>query len=244
MNHDGNIFGRICTEMKRNGAMRGIEMKHPGTVALHEFWKDLRADREAPYKAEVTAQALGRALSDHVFIVEAVGETDLRIRLAGRETHTIFGIDLRGMNATAIMDGQSRARFTTLAAEALASGGVGLAQGALHGGLGDTSEVEIILAPLRNDFGRVDRLLGAAHVMNDAGEPIEMEAAARRCRLRLTQVIGAAASKSRAPLPGFAEAPAGFLHQKPALTGLAGDGSSAGSDRAARRRDHLKLVKD
>ncbi|MEX2520955.1 MAG: PAS domain-containing protein [Paracoccaceae bacterium] len=215
-------------------------MKHPATAALLEFWTELRAGRPAPFKAEVTAQALGGSIASHVFFIEAVGDSEMRIRLAGRMTHTIFGMDLRGISATAIMEGESRARFIALAAEALASGGVGLAQGVLIGGPGASTGVEIILAPLKNDFGRIDRLLCAAHATGEDNAPVELEPAARRCRLTQTQVIGAAVSKVSAPLAGFAEAPAGFLHQNPALTGLSGDSAGGG----ARRRDHLKLVKD
>lgn len=217
----------------------GVEMKHPGTVALHQFWTSLRAGRDAPYRAEVTAQSLGRALVSQVFILEAAPGAEMRFRLSGTGLHDLFGMELRGMSALAVMDGESRARFADLAADVLDRGAVGVAEGvAAEAGVSPLA-VEFVLTPLRSDFGRIDRLLGAVHVL-DSEEAVAP--AARRCRLHAAGLVGVASERRRdEALPGFAEAQAGFSGQRPALS-VAGGADTA--RRGHRRRDHLRLVKD
>ncbi|WP_340110009.1 PAS domain-containing protein [Pikeienuella sp. HZG-20] len=221
-----------------------IEMKHAGSRALHTYWNTLRAGRAAPYKAEVTASGLGPELSDHVFILESLGSGAFRFRSAGAALYDIFGMEMRGMGAEATMEGESRRRFVGLAEQTLAAGDVGVARG---DALGDspTLALEFILLPLLSDFGRADRLLGAVHVAPGDGAPEEAVHAARRCRLRETGVISAAARPRREraqPLPGFAEPAASFRHDRSAAQPSGAGAARMGAD--ARRRDHLKVVKD
>lgn len=229
-----------CPGLKRMNWKSRIEMKHAGSRALHELWTKLRAGRDAPYKAEVSADRLGTALSAHMFVLESLSRGAFRIRQAGAALYDIFGMDLRGIGAEAIVEEASRARFLALADDALDRCGAGIAQGLMTGGAGES--FEIVLLPLRSDFGRIDRLLGAVHLQGESPE-----FAARRARLGAAGILGgvAPAPKRAEPLPGFAEPSSAFGHkgverQGAPLESLTGGGAS----RARRRRDHLKLVKD
>ncbi|QIE54130.1 PAS domain-containing protein [Pikeienuella piscinae] len=242
MRYDSFKYGEICIRLGPGPAMNAADMEHAGTRALHAFWTALRGARPAPYLAEVTNAALGRALCERAFVLESLGPGDLRIRRAGSALFELFGMELRGMRPDTLMVAESRASFLTLAEKTLESGEVAVARAVAappaDAPAAEPIELELILAPLRNDFGRVDRLLGAAHVI---GSP-DVARTVRRCRLlRTSRIAGDGPPLTRAePLPGFAEGAAPFHHDRPALKGVAGGGTGNG----ARRRDHLRIVKD
>lgn len=223
----------------RGAKMSRIEMEHPGSRALIDFWSALRGDRPAPYRAEVTAAGLGASLFAHVAVLEQIAPGDYRIRLAGEVMHEIFDMEIRGMRFDALIVDEDRGRLMALADEALARRAVAVArlEGRAPGRPG--LPLELTLAPLSSDFGRIDRLLAALHPLGLAeGERIGR--AARRCRMTGGALAEGAAPAHAAPLPGFAEGAAPFAMDRPALSSVAG----AGDGKGARRRDHLKIVKD
>lgn len=238
-----------CIEMRAARSKLGhlmlmdrSSLKHAGTIRLHEAWTVLCAGRDAPYRAEVTKDGIGSALAGASFVLEAVelapgARANLRFRLAGSEACDLFGMELRGMNAIGLMEGDSRERIAALARACLDSGEVGVAEGAAVGPDGEEIAFEMILAPVRSDFGRLDRLLGAIHALD-----AEVVApAARRCRLTAERRLGTRArrrARTAEPLPGFAEGAAPFGHA-PLRTVDGGE-----NKRSEPRSDHLKVVKD
>ncbi len=255
---EGN-FSDGCSVTGRSGTMSSVELKHSGNEALMAFWTGLRAGRPAPYRAEITAQSLGRTLASHVFILESLGGGELRFRLAGGALSELFGMELRGMSAPALFVGADGARFASLAERALTLGAVAAVEAEAETEGEAPVRIEIALLPLRSDFGRLDRLMGAAHVLTAPGEAAPLISAAPR-RLRLIAAAAAtpdAPAATRAePLAGFAEAPKGFVgrnapkaapKQKPSLREVTGGGDPATpptTPPTKRRRDHLRLVKD
>lgn len=234
-------------------------LKHPDTVKLHDVWSRLRAGRDAPYRAEVTAEAIGRPLAASTFVLESIGlgesgAADLRFRHVGSGIGDLFGMELRGMSALGLTEGGSRERLAALARACLADGEVGVAEGVAVGPNGEALAFEMILAPLRSDFGRMDRLLGAV-VLLDGPAPESALPTARRLRLtEARRISGDGVKGAGAPLPGFAEGASAFAGKdaapkpdapkpappKPAvLKPIDGDGKTD-----APRKDHLKLVKD
>ena len=79
-------------EMSQKETGFGFQMKHSGTRRLFEYWSDLRGGREAPYKADVTARGIGRALASNAFILEDLGEGNQRFRLAGSRLYDFFWV--------------------------------------------------------------------------------------------------------------------------------------------------------
>ncbi|MFV0475763.1 MAG: PAS domain-containing protein [Pikeienuella sp.] len=219
--------------------MNRVEMEHAGTRALHEFWVKLRAGRAAPYRAEVTAAGLGAALFAQIAVLEQIGPGDYRIRLAGPELHEVFGLEIRGMSFESLIEHESRRALLSLADEALAQGAVAVARIEGRAPGAPMVEMELILAPLRSDFGRVDRLLAAVHAFG-LEESGRIARAPRRCHLLRAALEPAGVADPAEPLPGFAEGAAPFTMDRPSLASFAGDGDGKGE----RRRDHLRLVKD
>ncbi len=232
------IDGR--SKMSHNDPEAGFEMKHSGTRQLFEYWSDLRGGRAAPYKSEVTARGIGRTLASNTFILENLADGARRFRLAGSGLHDIFGLELRGMSAQAIMLHESRARMQSLMDDCLAAPTVCvfICSAEMQGG--NALSLEIILAPLRSDFDQMNRILGAAHVLGE--EQAVIETAPRRCQIIKAKTFAFTDSgryEVNAPLPGFAEPAAEFDFQRTGLSAIEG-----GARTGERRRGHLKVVKD
>lgn len=233
-------LGEGCFGLKRMGWKSRIEMKHAGSRALHAVWAKLRGERDAPYRAEITSGQIGEALSAHMFILESLSPGAFRVRQAGPALYDIFGMEIRGMGAEAIIEGESRARFLALADDALEQCGAAVAQGVMTGGAEEAFET--VLLPLRSDFGRIDRLLGAVHLADESAQ-----FAARRGRVQATGLLEGAlpAPKRAEPLPGFAEPASAFGHKRSDREGAPLESlTGGGAGRSRRRRGHLKLVKD
>ncbi|MEM7546848.1 MAG: PAS domain-containing protein [Pseudomonadota bacterium] len=235
-----NEPGRGRTKMTQSPGQRRLGMKHPGTVALYEYWSALRAGRPAPYKAEITANGVGRSLAANTFILENLGAGNLRFRLAGSMLYDIFGLEVRGMNITAMMVDADRARLRTMIEMALDGPSIAIMQGSVVSSDGDAHEIEMVFAPLKNDFDHMDRVLGAAHIFGSD----HLAAAPRRCAIRSTRITeiepgpGPSAEATTA-LPGFAEEAAAFDHGgADRLTAIDGDGITT----SAPRRGHLRVI--
>ena len=233
-------------QMTQNETIDGFELKHPGSRRLFEYWSDLRAGRSAPYKAEVTAQGIGRTLASNTFILENLGEGNLRFRLAGSKLYDIFGLEVRGMSALSIMNDTSRARFRALISEAMQNVRVGVCRASAMTPSGEQIMLEMIFAPLRSDFDQMNRMLGAVHILDVEEEALVK--APRRCDILESSSLrfgsdNGALSDHGGPLPGFADKPAAFTHDAPPALRTIDGGAKAPSD-SPPRRGHLRVVDD
>ena len=217
-------------------------MKHPGTRRLFEYWTELTGARPAPYRSEVTAQGLGRGFATYAFVLENLGEGNIRFRVAGSGLRDIFGLELRGMSALSIFREEDRPRFRALVEAALERPCVGLAECLAATPAGNPRDVELILAPLRSDFDEMNRVLGGFHVI---GDPIS-EPTLRRCVIEsaCTLRLERDAEEIDGPLAGFADEEAAFAGRgEPRLKAIDGGRRwSAGSAGSERRGGHLRVV--
>lgn len=237
-NLEGLKYGR--PKMSQDGAEAGFEMKHPGTRQLFEYWSDLRGGRSAPYKSEVTARGVGRTLASNTFVLENLVDGARRFRLAGSGLFDIFGHELRGMSADAIMAQEGRARLKSLLDDCLAAPAVCIVHCDAQTGGAKALPVEILLTPLRSDFDQMNRILGAVHVLDQADARIDP--APRICVItsaRTFDFTGGNRFDVDAPPPGFAETGTYFDFQRRGLSAIEG-----GARTGAPRRGHLKVVKD
>lgn len=76
-------------------------MKSRSSSTLYDYWNEVRGDRVAPRRFEIEPARLAPILPD-AFILERVGELDIRYRLAGTRIQEQFGFELRG---TSLFDG-------------------------------------------------------------------------------------------------------------------------------------------
>lgn len=213
-------------------------MKHPGTRALFDYWTALRSGRSAPYKAEISARGVGRALAGQTFVLERIGEGDIRFRLAGGSLYDVFGLELRGMSALSVMLRKDRERFAALIDAALRRPCLALTQLGVSNRAGEEIEMEMLLTPLRSDFDDMNRVLGSIHPLNYR----EVPSATRRCRIISAHTLSfetAGIADDHPPLAGFGEGGAEFsLAGAPDLKTIEG-----GATATERRRGHLRIVK-
>jgi len=217
------------------------EMIHAEIRALYNYWESLRGQRPCPYRSEVDPRDMDGD-ARHLFMLEDMGEGNVRFRLSGSALEDAIGFDLRGMSARTIMNGKARESFLALISETLAEPGVGYAR--LLGPDG-VQMWEIVLLPLRSDFGRIDRLIGCLHPVSGRSRPAG-DTPARftidSMWIRPVETASAANQGDAMPLAGFAEGEAPFAGMPvgfEAITGGLGEGQ-----RPAREKPVLRLVKD
>lgn len=219
------------------------KMKHHGTRRLFAYWTGLTGARPAPYRSEVTAANLGRDVAANAFVLENLGDGNIRFRVAGSNLRDLFGLDPRGMSAMSVFTEDQKPKFRALVEAALDRPCVGLASCIAVTPLGDELDIEMMVAPLRSDFGEMNRVLGAFHVI---GVP-PTEPSLRRCRIVHASMLHLEmdmATEVDGPLPGFAEGAAPFAG-KPTLTSITGGAGKVHTDNNdvhPPSRTHLRVV--
>lgn len=138
-----------------------ILMTNPTACSeLERYWMSLPRRRGVPQRKDVDPVAMAGLLEDS-FILERVAPGVARIRVAGRNVTKLLGVEPRGLPLTAAFLPQARAAmgqhieaaFTTPAiVELELEGPRAVGQPALQG--------KILMLPLRDDHGRVSRMLG------------------------------------------------------------------------------------
>ncbi|MCL5775716.1 PAS domain-containing protein [Limibaculum sp. FT325] len=228
---------------------------HPEIRALEAYWQDLRAGRACPYRAEVDPRDIPSKIG-HLFILEDVGLGNMRFRICGTALADSFGMELRGMPVGAIMDIGARQSLIELLRETLAEPGVGHAR--MRRADGRHEAWEIVFLPLRSDNGRVDRVIGALHCLEDGAarsgnQPLRFTIDA----MSVAPVeITVEARENTAYGGGFTEGGATFAARpgvmprgaaRRGLVAIAGGleaGTAGGGDGPERPRPRLRLVSD
>jgi len=75
----------------------GHKMSDPILESLKSYWENLRAGRVAPYRSEIDPREFKHAL-ENMFILEIVGDKNIRVRLAGMKMCEMMGMEVRGMS--------------------------------------------------------------------------------------------------------------------------------------------------
>jgi hypothetical protein len=217
------------------------EMIHSEIRALYKYWEALRGQRPCPYRSEVDPRDM-QGDARHLFLLEDLGEGNVRFRLSGSALEDAIGFDLRGMSARTIMAGKARESFLALVSETLAEPGVGYAR--LLGPDG-VQMWEIVLLPLRSDFGKIDRLIGCLHPVSghaqSAGD-IPARFTIDSMWIRPVEHASDADQGDVMPLAGFAEGQAPFAGMPVGFETIKG-GLGEG-ERSAGEKPVLRVVKD
>lgn len=187
-------------------AMRRREGQNPILRQIWRHWEALRSGRIAPMRRELDPTAIAAAL-ENAFILEQAGPGLTRFRLAGLGLCDLMGMELRGMPADSLIHDDARLRYAEAVDRVFASGEIVEMRLVPRGGAPDAA-AELLILPMRDDFGRLNRALGAL-VANP-------QALVRTpCRFDIvdvahTRVVTMATDRAEAPHPGLAEAPARF----------------------------------
>ncbi|WP_157982148.1 PAS domain-containing protein [Oceanicella sp. SM1341] len=211
----------------------------PTLRELSDYWEELRNGRAAPYRSEIDPRHFESAL-ENMFILEHLGGSNVRIRLAGMTLCEMMGMELRGMSLRALMRMNDRVALDTALGQVLGGPCIAHLELDAHAPSGDHRPAEMILLPLRSDFGEVSRILGCLQVkgrLDTDVPPVRLSIRAANIR---TIEVKAGSEPGKPPRgPGFAEPAPGFAHAPAPFRAIEGGARKPGTER---RRGHLRLV--
>lgn len=220
----------------------GAKMNTEALAKLRGYWESLRAGRIAPYRAELDPRRFEDVL-EHMFILEQLNPDQVRVRLAGMGLCEMMGMEVRGMPPEAFVAAEHRAAFTAHLSSVLTGPAVVELDLATSDTFGKPLAAQMLLLPLRSDFGEITRIMGC--VVCDRGSvrtPANFTVTAHRIDAIHVTAEDQAHSGPGAAMPGFAEPAPVFAGKagQPPLRAVV-DNAAAGT-RTPRRQGHLRVV--
>ncbi|MBV1865882.1 MAG: PAS domain-containing protein [Rhodobacteraceae bacterium] len=220
------------------------QMQDPVLLDLLNYWERLRGGRIAPMRSEIDPREISGAL-EYTFILEHTKLNQIRFRLAGNKLCDLLGMELRGIPAYALIAPESRDYFTDILTELLAEPKIiHLQLTSQPEGFGEQT-AQMLLLPMRNDAGQINRILGCVSSIDARIKP--------PCRFTIsgkktTRIVSSQTVMHDHVSAGFAEETQPFTPRtkptdKPVLHGLDG-GSTLDRSRMRRTRQYLRLVTD
>ncbi|WP_245847976.1 PAS domain-containing protein [Octadecabacter ascidiaceicola] len=173
---------------------------------LEKYWATLPRSNGVPHRKHVDPIAMGSLLEDS-FILERVAPGVARIRVAGRNITKLIGLEPRGLPLTAVMLPEARADIAKYLEQAFMTPSIvefplvgprAVGQPKLHG--------KILLLPLRDDHGRVSRILGVLVMSGRRGLGGRRFSICPDTAVRVDAVVGlhvVAAGKAETQSPTF-----------------------------------------
>ena len=134
-------------------------MQNPIFTNLYEHWRALRHSNDVPKRSDIDPRVFPDAL-ENTFIFERIAKGDFRARLAGMSLCDMMGMEVRGLSAASFMQSAERVRMENTLEQILSRPAVGELALAGVDIAGNTVDVNMILLPLRNDLGEVNRMIG------------------------------------------------------------------------------------
>ncbi|MGR3501329.1 PAS domain-containing protein [Pseudaestuariivita sp.] len=123
---------------------------------IEAYWRALRDGRDVPWRSDVDPRGLEPHL-DAVFLAERIAPGTARLRIAGAGIGRVIGLEARGLPLSALFRAGAR-KVLSEAIERCCTGKAPLRL-TLHTPLGHLAGYMLLL-PLRDDEGRITRLLG------------------------------------------------------------------------------------
>lgn len=209
-------------------------MNTDALARLRAYWEELRGDRLAPFRSELDPRRFEDVL-EHMFILEQLGPDQIRVRLGGLGLCEMMGMEVRGMPPEAMIDAPHRDAFRRHLLSVLTGPSVAELDLLAADARGRPMRGQMLLLPLRSDFGEVTRILGCAVTeRSPVRTPVNFGIEAHR----LTVVRGEEDGLGVDGQPGFAEPLPGFS-MAPPVREIVDNPSPLTSKR---RSGHLKVV--
>jgi len=202
---------------------------------LRSHWESLRINGKLPLRADIIPRQIPDVL-DSLFIFERLNPQDVRVRIAGLTICEMMGMEVRGQSPMSFFDDGTRRRFAAVIADVLDRPTIA------HLGLdtidkmGNEARAEMILLPLRSDFGDVTRVIGCVT------GPAEGFTAPMRFHVRNVDMETLHSTEQTTQSFGFAEQGAGFIMDGTSSFRAISGGGSVRSKRPAQTASYLKLV--
>lgn len=187
---------------------------------LESYWASLPRINGIPSRQNVDPVAMGSLLEDS-FILERVAPGVARIRVAGRNITKLTGVEPRGLPLTSLMLPEARADIADHLETAFATPSVveiplvgprAMGQPKLQG--------KILLLPLRDNHGRVSRILGVLVMSGRRGLGSRRFAICSETAVRTDAILGLHSidgGMAQKPVPTFRVPDHEKAEDKPAL---------------------------
>ena len=145
---------------RRRSDAPGARLKLAASQQLFSYWTQLRGARGAPERNDIDPAAIRGVLAD-TFILEFSPSTGFPLRISGSRTNALFMRELRGEAFMELWRPQDRTEAGEILA-AVANEAQPFLLGAVGGPAGvETTDVEVLLLPLRHHGATHSRMLGA-----------------------------------------------------------------------------------
>ncbi len=222
-------------------------MQDPVLIDLLTYWERLRGGRIAPLRSEIDPREIRGAL-DHSFILEHTRFGEFRFRLAGTKLCDRMGMELRGMPAYSLIAPDYRDEFSQILDGIMTNPEIiQLQLGSATGTFGPRP-AQLLLLPMCNTEGQINRILGCLASQAHAFATPERFALLGR---KATRIISKQRAVPEQAAAGFAETGAEFRAAPPnpnrtippnfhSFTG----GNTMDPLRMHKTRPHLRLVKN
>ena len=202
---------------------------------LRSHWESLRINGGIPLRADIDPRQIPNVL-DSLFIFERLNPQDVRVRIAGLTLCEMMGMEVRGQSPLSFFDDSTRRRFAAVVADVMdrpTTARLGLDT---VDKMGNEARAEMILLPLRSDFGDVTRLIGCVT------GPAEGFTAPMRFHVRNVDMETLSRTEQDTQSFGFAEQGAGFIMDGTSSFRAISGGGSVRPKRPVQTASYLKLV--
>ena len=126
---------------------------------LRTHWQSLRDGDELPLRSEIDPRAMPDVL-DSLFILERLNPSDIRVRIAGLTVCEMMGMEVRGLSPMPFFNDNTKGRFAVILGDVMDNPVIARLGLKTKDKVGNESSSEMILLPLRSDFGDVSRIIG------------------------------------------------------------------------------------
>lgn len=193
------------------------DARFPHIATVEAYWHALRGYRAVPRRAEVDPRGIENAL-EYAFILEQIAPSVGRLRIAGSHLSDILGMEVRGMPLSAFFMPEARDDLAACIEKVCSDPTIATLTVEAEPGIGKpVLEARLLLLPLRDESGEVNRILGCFDSNGSIGRAPRRFAIKSR---RLTQITGHDVARDWnrhrmteapiAPLRGFSDGPAAF----------------------------------
>ena len=204
---------------------------------LRAHWENLREGRQLPLRSEIDPRAMPDVL-DNLFILEKLNPTDIRVRIAGLTLCEMMGMEVRGQSPETFFSDNARGRFAAVITDVMERPTIAQLGLDTTDKMGNEATAEMILLPLRSDFGDVSRVIGCVSA------PDKGFAAPVRFHVRSVDMEPVFQDKTDNPAStfGFAEPKVGFIMDGTSAFRAIRGGGTIRQNRTGRAPNYLKLV--
>lgn len=219
------------------------DARFPHISQVEGYWHALRGSRAVPRRAEVDPRGIERAL-ERAFILEQIAPGVGRLRITGTHLADILGMEVRGMPLTAFVTPEARDDLSACLDLVCSTPCVMTLSLMSDTGVGKPPfEARMLLLPLRDEAGVINRILGCLDSSGLIGRaPRRFKIMARRvCGISGDDLVQPPAVPPRHvvaanPMRGFGES------QSPFIGAPLNQGEPVDHGAAARRRLELQAA--